>query len=94
VTAPGAHQLQITAYHQDPNAAAITGLKLWISTDGGKTWQPTDVQGQAGTYTATYRVLDASRTSGTVSLKAQAVDAGGNDVTQTITDAYGLTAGP
>lgn len=95
VTAPGTHQLQVTAYHQAPGAPAITGLKLWISTDGGTTWQQVRVAGQdGGTYTGTYTVPALSSTNGYASIKAQASDATGNDVTQTITNAYSLTAPP
>ena len=88
VTAPGAHQLQVTGHHQAPDAPAIRSMKVWISVDGGKTWQTTTVTGGVGgTYTASYTVPDLSTTNGAVSIKAQASDAGGNDVTQTILNA-------
>ena len=89
---PGTHQLQVTGYHQDPSAPPVTSLKLWTSTDGGTTWQPARVSGgRDGTFTAAYAV-PASGTSGYVSIKAEATDAAGNDITQTITDAYAIAA--
>lgn len=97
-TAParGAHRMEVTAYHQDPAAPAITGLKVWTSTDGGQSWRPAKVKagkrmGGERTYqvTATYPRL--SETSGTVSLKAEAWDADGNRIEQVIKDAFTLT---
>jgi hypothetical protein len=96
IPAAGPHQLDITAYHQDPNAPLVTSLKLWTSTDGGKTWQQAHVHsGRGGTFTATYTV-PASGTSGYVSIKAQASDAVGNDISQEIDNAYAIagTSGP
>jgi hypothetical protein len=93
VTAPGAHQLQVTAYYQAEDHPAVTSLKVWTSTDGGTTWQSARVlQGRDGSYTAIYTVPSVSATDGYVSIKAQASDAAGNDVTQTIVDAYGVTS--
>jgi hypothetical protein len=93
VTAPGAHRLQITAYEEAANAPRITTLQAWTSTDGGNTWQPAQVSGgRDGSYTAAYTVPQLSATSGTASLKVHASDAVGNDVTQVIKNAYGLTA--
>lgn len=93
IAAPSGHQIQITAYHQTPGAPAITGMKVWISIDGEMTWQPAMAlldQG-GGVYTATYTVPLVSASSGAVSLKVQAQDAGGNDVTQIIDNAYSLS---
>jgi hypothetical protein len=67
----------VTAYHQAPGASAITGLKLWTSTNGA--------------YTATITLPELSATSGKVSIKTQATDAGGNSVSQTIYNAWDLT---
>jgi hypothetical protein len=89
---PGVQRLQVTGYHQDPSAPPVTGLKLWTSTDGGKTWQQAVVTGgRDGTFTAVYTV-PASGTNGYVSIKAQASDAAGNDITQEIDNAYGIAA--
>ncbi|MGH3403317.1 MAG: hypothetical protein ACRDRJ_12605, partial [Streptosporangiaceae bacterium] len=95
VTAPGTHQMQVTAYYQAASAPAVTSLKLWTSTDGGASWQPAEVTGQGhGTYTVAYQVSALARTSGTVSIRAQASDAAGDAVYQTIYNAFGLTAAP
>jgi hypothetical protein len=91
VTAPGAQQLQITGYHQAADGPAIRSMKVWTSVDAGKTWQKATVTGGAGgAYTATYIVPDLSETNGAVSIKAQATDAGGNDITQIILNAVKL----
>ncbi|MEU9507327.1 hypothetical protein AB0D32_13715 [Micromonospora sp. NPDC048170] len=94
VTAPGTHRLDVTAYHHAPDAPKITSVSLWISTDGGTTWThtPTTRQGD-GRYTARYRLPRMAETGGTVSIKAQAADAGGNTVEQTVLDALTLTDG-
>jgi PA domain len=95
VTAPGIHRLQVTAYHEAPGGPPINGLTLWISTDGGTTWQQLHAVSQdGGSYIATYRVPALSSTNGHVSIKAQASDTGGDDITQTILNAYSLTAPP
>jgi hypothetical protein len=92
-TAPGAHQLQVTAYHQAAKAPAITSLKLWTSINGGATWKKATLSsGGNGTYTTAITIPKPGSTSGTVSIKAQAQDAAGNDVTQIIYDAWNLTA--
>jgi hypothetical protein len=91
---PGTHQLQVTGYHQDPSAPPVTSLQLWTSTDGGSTWQPARVTGgRNGTFTVLYTV-PASGTNGYVSIKAQASDAAGNDITQVIDNAYAIAAAP
>jgi hypothetical protein len=92
--APGTRQLQVTGYHQDPSAPPVTSLQLWTSTDGGTSWQPAKVtSGGNGTFTVTYTV-PASGTNGYVSIKAQASDAAGNDITQEIDNAYAIAAAP
>jgi hypothetical protein len=93
VTAPGVHQIEVTAYHQAPDSPPIASLKLWISMNGGQSWQSLQAVGQAGTYQAFYRVPALADTNGYVSIKAQAADAAGNDVTQTILNGYSLTTG-
>jgi hypothetical protein len=91
---PGAHQLQVTGYHQVSTAPAVTSLKLWTSTDGGTTWQPARVSGgRGGTFTASY-TIPASGTNGYVSIKAQATDAGGDTITQTLINACGIATAP
>ena len=72
----------------------MTSLQLWISTDGGTNWQPLHASSKGGgTYQASYTVPRLDKTNGHVSLKATALDAAGNDVTQTIINAYRLTDG-
>jgi hypothetical protein len=95
VTAPGTHRLQVTAYHQAPGGPPISALKLWISIDGGSTWQQlhTDRHG-AGSYTAEYRVPAMSSTNGHISIMAQASDTRGDDITQIIRNAFSLTGSP
>ncbi|MFI5488660.1 hypothetical protein [Micromonospora echinaurantiaca] len=92
VTAPGRHQLRVSAYHQVPAAPAVTSLALSISTDGGVTWKqlPTTAKG-GGDYTASYQVPRLTDTTGTVSIRASARDAAGNTVEQTVLDAFRLT---
>lgn len=66
-----------------------------ISVDGGTTWAPAPAAQQGdGSFVATYNLPQLSSTDGSVSLKVQATDAAGNDVTQIINNAYGLTATP
>lgn len=89
---PGTHQLQVAAYHQDLSAPPVTSLKLWISTDGGTTWKSARLTGgKGGQFTATY-TIPAGATS--VSIKAQASDAAGNDISQEIDNAYAVAAAP
>lgn len=83
ISAGDRHQLDVTAYHLVAGAPAITGLRLSISTDGGTTWQPLHTVGQGGSYSASYTV----RSGDTLSIKAQARDAGGNAINQTLLDA-------
>lgn len=91
VAAPGGHLLQVTGYHQAPDAPAIRSMKVWTSVDGGATWQAAKVTGgKDGTYTAAYTVPDLSKTNGAVSIKAQASDADGNDINETILNAVKL----
>jgi hypothetical protein len=94
LTAPGQHLLQVTGYHQDLNAPPVTSLKLWLSTDGGTTWQQAHVTGgRDGTWTVPYTLPQLPQTNGYLSIKVTAADAGGNDVSQTILDAVKLAGG-
>lgn len=90
---PGTRQLDVTVYHQAQGPLRPASLKVWTSTDGGRTWQPARLRdGDEGSHTATYTLPDIQQTNGSLSIKAQATDAGGNDVTQILTDAVRLTA--
>jgi len=91
---PGIHLLQVTGYHQDPSAPPVTTLKLWTSSNGGTTWQPARViRGWNGTFKVIYTV-PAAGTNGYISIKAQANDAAGNDISQVIDNAYAIAAAP
>ncbi|SCG44661.1 PA domain-containing protein [Micromonospora echinaurantiaca] len=93
VTAPGRHQITVTAYHQVAAAPAVKRVALAISTDGGVTWKtlPTKSRG-GGNHTASYQVPQLADTTGTVSIRASAEDADGNTVEQTVLDAFRLTS--
>ncbi|WP_433221355.1 S8 family peptidase [Microtetraspora malaysiensis] len=87
------HHFTVNAGHGPSQEAmpAIAGLKLWASTDDGKTWDPVRVsKGKDGSYTATATYPSRDKTTGTVSLKAEAWDADGNRVEQTTLKAFGL----
>lgn len=91
VSAPGRHELQLTAYRQAPGAPAVKALRLWVSTNKGASWQSVKITYQrAGKFTAQIKVPRLQATSGTISLKVHATDAAGNEVTQVINDAYNL----
>jgi hypothetical protein len=88
---PGTHLLQVTGYHQDPSAPPVTSLRLWTSTNGGTTWTPARViRGWRGTFKVIYTV-PGSGTNGYVSIKAQASDAAGNNISQVIQNAYAIS---
>ena len=90
LSAPGAHRITITAYH-GPSAQAtpaIRGLGLEISYDSGAHWVrvPT-VRDRGGRYTAALPLPKQSAGS-PVSLRTTAWDANGNQVVQTVSDAF------
>jgi hypothetical protein len=92
VTAGGLHQIDVAPYSQEGSStAAITKLRLWFSTDGGKTWQEVQVTAHHGTYTGHYHLPALSATNGSVSLKAQATDSAGSTVSQTVLNGYSIT---
>ncbi len=65
----------------------VTGGKMWISEDGGATFQQvTLVKTATGTWTAHF----TAPAHGYVTIKAEAWDNLGNSVTQQVTRAYGL----
>jgi subtilisin family serine protease len=95
-TAPAgrSHTFTITAQQGDPDTAAtLASLRVWISPDGGKHWTEGHVVPKPD---RTYQVVVLNPTladspNGTVALRAEARDAAGNSVQQTIMDAYVLT---
>ncbi|WFF04612.1 hypothetical protein O7622_16130 [Micromonospora sp. WMMD1076] len=92
VTAPGRHRIRVTAYHQVAGAPAVRSVDLSISTDGGASWKKLRVTATGGgNHTASYQVPRLADTTGTVSIRARAQDAGGNTVEQTVLDAFRLT---
>lgn len=95
VPTPGGHHLWITAYRQAPPGTVppLAGLRLWISTDDGRSWQavPATHRG-GGRHRATVYTPVLAATTGRVSIRVEAWDAAGNRVEQTILGAYGLSA--
>ncbi|MEV0090814.1 S8 family serine peptidase [Streptomyces sp. NPDC050738] len=93
VAAGRTHRFTVDAYHSPSAAAmpAIAGLKLWASTDDGKTFRSVPVKrNHDGTYTAATTYPAYRDTTGAVTLKAQAWDRDGNSVVQTTTRAFAL----
>lgn len=69
--------------------SAVEEMKLWASADDGKTWKPVAVTDAGGTdeFTATVRV---PRGTDYVSLRAEARDAAGSTVRETVIRAYAV----
>jgi hypothetical protein len=78
-----------------PGSGGADGHRAETVDIYGGTWQAARVVGGGeGRFTATYTV-PAAGTNGHVSIKAEASDADGNDITQTLINAYGIaTAAP
>jgi hypothetical protein len=93
---PGGYRFTVTANHQATDTPAIQDLKVWTSTDEGKTWTPARVQPSdrgangARTFSVMTNLPQLDQTTGTLSIKAQATDADGNSIDQTITQAIKL----
>jgi hypothetical protein len=75
------------SYNGAGSHAPITAAAVWVSFDGGKSWQRATVTGSAGTYTASWP-NPASARGTSPELKVTAADAVGGSITQTITSAY------
>lgn len=72
---------------------AVASVKLEASYDGGSSWDGVRTRRASdGWYSAELKVPTLRKTNGAVSLRLSAVDADGNTVTQTLTDAVGLRA--
>ncbi|MFV2172628.1 S8 family serine peptidase [Actinomadura sp. LOL_016] len=70
------------------DAAKVTGLRFWTSTDDGKTWTATEVKSLGGgRFSAPLPTPAAGRS---VSLRVSAEDAGGSGIDQTIIRAYNV----
>ncbi|MFG2559119.1 S8 family serine peptidase [Streptomyces sp. NPDC048496] len=84
----GRQTLRLTPHHLENAAGAgkIQGATLSVSYDDGATWQPVELSGESGSWTAGF---DAPH-KGFVSLKAEGWDDAGNRVSQEVIRAYGL----
>lgn len=82
-------KLTLSADHQPGvEGADVTGLRLWASSDDGESWQEVTVKpGKGDTFLA---VVKAAAGAQFVSLRAQAEDADGGRVTETVIRAYRL----
>ena len=81
----GTQVVHLTAGHlQLAKAVAVTGAKVAVSLDGGKSWHPAAVSGSAGSYTASFSAPAGVQ----VSLRTSAADAAGSTVTETLINAY------
>ncbi|MFI7641449.1 S8 family serine peptidase [Nonomuraea sp. NPDC049400] len=83
------HRITVTGYHGSYSVpdAKLTSLKLSVTFDDGAHWTPVPVSTSGR---ATITPPELARTTGAVGLKAQATDAEGNTVEQTVHRAYGL----
>lgn len=91
--APGRHRLDVTAYSEDQALPAITSLSVSVSTDGGTSWHALRLTRLGnGRYTALYSLPALASTSGSLSIRAQAKDAAGDTVSQTLLKAVRLIA--
>jgi hypothetical protein len=87
----GPQQVQVTAGHlQLASAARITGATAQVSVDDGKTWKPASVTPAGG---GRFNVTFTAPPGAYLSLRVQASDAAGGQITETITRAYQAMAG-
>src|SRR4029077_1890295 len=81
----GAQVVHVTVGHlQLARAVAVTGAKVAVSFDGGKSWHQAAVTGSAGSYTASYKAPAGVK----VSLRTSAADAAGGTIAETLINAY------
>jgi hypothetical protein len=81
----GAQAVHVTVGHlQLARAVAVTGAKVAVSFDGGKSWHQAAVTGSAGRYTASFTAPAGVK----VSLRTSAADAAGGTITETLLGAY------
>jgi hypothetical protein len=71
--------------------AAIAAAHVWVSFDGGTTWQPAVVTGCSGRYTVSWP-NPASARGTDPAIRVIATDALGGSITQTIFNAYTIAA--
>ena len=85
----GPQQVQVTAGHlQLARAVTVTGATAQVSFDDGKTWRPASVTPTGG---GRFNVTFTAPPSAYISLRVQASDAAGGQITETITRAYQTT---
>ncbi|MFD8973887.1 hypothetical protein [Streptomyces sp. NPDC059593] len=91
--ANGPHPITVTGYYQDrlSTPPTVTELRAEASFDGGKTWQRvmTEAAGK-NTFTARVKHPKRDQAPGGVALRITATDSAGNNVKQTISQAYRL----
>lgn len=75
---------------QGSEATKAKVTKAWVSYDDGTTWKAVKLTHSGTGYRATVDHPRLGATSGFVSLRVQAADAGGNRIDQTVIRAYGL----
>ncbi|GAA1727290.1 S8 family serine peptidase [Isoptericola hypogeus] len=81
-------RLRLSVSHQEGSARSeVRGLRLWSSPDDGATWTPVDVRERVGGFAATVRV---PRGTEHVSLRAEAWDAAGSRIKETVVRAYAV----
>ncbi|MET8747112.1 hypothetical protein [Streptomyces sp. NPDC004728] len=87
------HPITVTGYYQDrlSTPPTVTELRAQASFDGGKTWQSVSTEAD-GTNTFIARIKHPKRdhAPGGVALRITATDSAGNNVKQTIPQAYRL----
>ncbi|MDV5144116.1 hypothetical protein R1T08_07565 [Streptomyces sp. SBC-4] len=91
--ANGPHPITVTGYYQDrlSTPPTVTELRVEASFDGGKTWQPVTTKADGkNTFTARVKHPKRDQARGGVALRITATDSAGNNVKQTISQAYRL----
>ncbi|MFB7215169.1 hypothetical protein [Streptomyces sp. NPDC056255] len=87
------HPITVTGYYQDrlSTPPTVTALRAQASFDGGRTWQPviTKADGK-NTFIARIKHPKRDHAPGGVALRITATDSAGNNVKQTIPQAYRL----
>jgi hypothetical protein len=87
-TRPGRQVLHVLAGHlQHAKAARVTGAKVSVSFDGGKTWHPARVTGHSGHYTAVFTAPAGAK----VTLHTTATDAADGSINETLPRAYQIS---
>ncbi|MFF3729139.1 hypothetical protein ACFYXM_02095 [Streptomyces sp. NPDC002476] len=91
--ANGPHPITVTGYYQDrlSTPPTVTELRAEASFDGGKTWQSVSTKADGkNTFTARIKHPKRDKAPEGVALRITATDSAGNEVEQTIPQAYRL----